>query len=70
MKIGSVVDIKDSEKRLETLQAQLWQALRTKARLERQMDGLDISALYYDRKISDLQHSYDGQYGRIDEIKV
>ena len=69
-KIGSAVDMNDLEKRLEALQAQLRQTLGTKARLERQMDGLDISDPYYDRKISDLQRRYDEQYGRIDEIEV
>ena len=62
-KIGSAVDTNDLEKRLEALQAQLRQTLGTKARLERQMDGLDISDPYYDRKISDLQRRYDEQYG-------
>ena len=69
-KIGSAVDTKDLEKQLETLQAQLRQTLGTKARLERQMDNLDVNDPYYDRKISDLQRRYDEQYGRIDEIEV
>ena len=55
---------------METLQAQLRQTLGTKARLERQMDNLDVNDPYYDRKISDLQRRYDEQYGRIDEIEV
>lgn len=42
------------EKQIEGLQAQLRQALGTKARLERQMDGLDITDKYYDRKIEDI----------------
>ena len=58
------------EKQLEALQAQLRQTLGTKARLERQMDGLDVNDPYYDRKISDLQRRYDEQYGAIDEIEV
>ena len=57
-------------KRLETLQAQLRQTLGTKARLERQMDNLDVNDPYYDRKISDLQRRYDEQYGKIDEVEV
>ena len=69
-KIGSAVDTKDLEKQLETLQAQLRQTLGTKARLERQMDNLDVNDPYYDRKISDLQRRYDEQYGRIDEVEV
>ena len=69
-KIGSAVDTNDLEKQLEALQAQLRQTLGTKARLERQMDGLDVNDPYYDRKISDLQRRYDEQYDRIDEIEV
>ena len=69
-KIGSAVDTNDLEKQLEALQAQLRQTLGTKARLERQMDGLDVNDPYYDRKISDLQRRYDEQYGKIDEIEV
>lgn len=69
-KIGSAVDTADMEKQLETLQAQLRQALGTKSRLERQMDSLDIDDLYYDRKMLDLQRRYDEQYGRIEEIEI
>ena len=69
-KIGSAVDTKDLEKQLEALQTQLRQALGTKARLERQMDSLNVNDPYYDRKISDLQRRYDEQYGKIDEIEV
>lgn len=67
-KIGSTVDTTDMEKQIEGLQVQLRQALGTKTRLERQMDSLDITDKYYDRKILDLQRRYDEQYGRIEEI--
>ena len=69
-KIGSSIDTTDMEKQLEVLQTQLRQALGTKARLERQMDTLDITDPYYDRKILDLQRRYDEQYGTIEEIEV
>ena len=69
-KIGSSIDTTDMEKQLEVLQTQLRQALGTKARLERQMDTLDITDPYYDRKILDLQRRYDEQYGTIGEIEV
>ena len=69
-KIGSSIDTTDMEKQLEVLQIQLRQALGTKARLERQMDTLDITDPYYDRKILDLQRRYDEQYGTIEEIEV
>ena len=69
-KIGSAVDTQDLEKQLETLQVQLRQALGTKTRLERQMDSLDVSDPYYDRKFSDLQRRYDEQYVKVDEIEI
>ena len=69
-KIGSAVDTESMEKQLETLQAQLRQCLGTKSRLERQMDSLDVSDPYYDRKILDLQRRYDEQYGKIEEIEI
>ncbi len=69
-KIGSAVDTADMEKQLEVLQSQLRQALGTKTRLERQMDSLDVTDLYYDRKILDLQRRYDEQYGKVDEIET
>lgn len=69
-KIGTAVDTADMEKQLETLQTQLRQALGTKSRLERQMDTLDVTDPYYDRKILDLQRRYDEQYGKIEEIEI
>ena len=69
-KIGSAVDTQDLEKQLETLQVQLRQVLGTKTRLERQMDSLDVSDPYYDRKFSDLQRRYDEQYVKVDEIEI
>lgn len=49
---------------------QLKQALGVKARLEKQMDSLDISDPHYDRKIADLERRYDEQYGKIEEIET
>ena len=69
-KIGTAVDTADMEKRLEALQTQLRQALGTKSRLERQMDTLDVTDPYYDRKILDLQYRFDEQYGRIEDIEI
>lgn len=69
-KIGSAVDTSDMEKQLEVLQGQLRQTLGTKARLERQMDSLDVNDPYYDRKILDLQRRYDEQYEKIEEIEI
>lgn len=69
-KIGTSVDTEDLEKQLSTLQVQLRQTLDIKARLERQMDTLDINDPYFDRKILDLQRRYDEQYGGIEEIEA
>mgnify|MGYP002512127802 FL=1 len=69
-KIGSAVDTVDMEKQLGTLQGQLRQTLGTKSRLERQMDSLDVSDPYYDRKILDLQRRYDEQYSKIEETEI
>ena len=69
-KIGTSVDTEDLEKQLVALQAQLRQTLGIKARLERQMDTLDINDSYFDRKILDLQRRYDEQYGRIEEVET
>ena len=69
-KIGTSVDTEDLEKQLVALQAQLRQTLGIKARLERQMDTLDINDPYFDRKNLDLQRRYDEQYGRIEEIET
>ena len=69
-KIDTAVDTADMEKQLEALQTQLRQALGTKSQLERQMDTLDVTDPYYDRKILDLQRRYDEQYGRIEEIEI
>lgn len=69
-KIDSAVDTADLEKQVEILQVQLRQAFGTKSRLERQMDSLDVTDPYYDRKILDLQRRYDEQYGKIEEIEI
>lgn len=68
-KIGTSVDTKDLESQLAALQAQLRQTMGIKTRLERQMDTLDIDDPHFDRKVLDLQHRYDEQYGRIEEIE-
>ena len=64
-KIGSSVDTEAMEQELEALRGQIRQALGTKARLERQMDSLDIDDPYYDRKVLDLQRRYDEQYEKV-----
>ena len=69
-KIGNSVNTEDMEKELVVYRGQLKQALGVKARLEKQMDSLDISDPHYDRKIADLERRYDEQYGKIEEIET
>ena len=68
-KIGAVVNTEEHEKKLDTLKAQLRQLLGTKSRLETQMDTLDVTDPYYDRKILDLQRRYDDLYDKIAEVE-
>lgn len=67
-KISSSIDTSELEKQQETLESKRHQAEGTKARLERQMDSLDIGDPYYDQKIADLQRRYDDQYSIISDI--
>ena len=69
-KIGNSVNTEDMEKELVVYRGQLKQALGVKARLEKQMDSLDISDPHYDRKIADLERRYDEQYSKIEEIET
>ena len=66
---GATVDTTDLEKQLSVLNASLHQAETIKTRLEQQMDNLDVTDTYYDKKISDLQRRLDAQYDRIDEVE-
>lgn len=50
------------EKQIEVLQEKHRQAVSAKGRLERQMDNLDDTDPFYNKKISDLQRRYDDQY--------
>lgn len=68
-KIGAVVNTEEHEKKLDTLKGQLRQLLGTKSRLETQMDTLDVTDPYYDRKILDLQRRYDDLYDKIAEVE-
>ena len=66
---GAAVDTTDLKKQLSVLNASLHQAETIKTRLEQQMDNLDVTDTYYDKKISDLQRRLDAQYDRIDEVE-
>lgn len=64
------IELLKLKKELVVYRGQLKQALGVKARLEKQMDSLDISDPHYDRKIADLERRYDEQYGKIEEIET
>ena len=68
-KIGKAVDTSDLEKQLTVQQDKLRQVLGTKTRLEKQMDSLDETDPYFDRKALDLQRRYDDQYELQDQIE-
>ncbi|MBO4839212.1 MAG: recombinase family protein [Lachnospiraceae bacterium] len=68
-KIGKAVDTADLEKQLTVQQEKLRQVLGVKTRLEKQLDSLDESDPYFDRKALDLQRRYDDQYELQDQIE-
>ena len=49
--------------------ANLNQAETIKTRLEKQVDSLDVTNAYSERKINDLQKYLDAQYDIIDETE-
>ena len=69
-KIGTAVDTSEMEERIDALKGQIKQVTGTNTRLEHQMDNLDVSDPYYDKKISDLQRRYDEQYDKAETIEV
>lgn len=57
------------EKELTVNLANLNQAETIKTRLEKQVDSLDVTNAYSERKINDLQKYLDAQYDIIDETE-
>ena len=57
------------EKELTVNLANLKQAETIKTRLEKQVDSLDVTNAYSERKINDLQKYLDAQYDIIDETE-
>ena len=55
------------DKELTVNLANLNQAETIKTRLEKQVDSLDVTNAYSERKINDLQKYLDAQYDIIDE---
>ena len=57
------------DKELTVNLANLYQAETIKTRLEKQVDSLDVTNAYSERKINDLQKYLDAQYDIIDETE-
>ncbi|MBQ9824608.1 MAG: hypothetical protein IJM63_08925 [Solobacterium sp.] len=68
-RIGKAIDTSDLEKQLTVQQDKLRLVLGTKTRLEKQLDSLDESDPYFDKKALDLQRRYDDQYELQDQIE-
>ena len=57
------------DKELTVNLANLNQAETIRTRLEKQLDSLDVTNAYSERKINDLQKYLDAQYDIIDETE-
>ena len=68
-KINTRIDTGELEQEIENLRKQLRQVLRAKNKLAQQMDSLDVTDRYYDRKYQDMQDRLDHFYDQIDEIE-
>ena len=68
-KINTRIDTGELEQEIENLRKQLRQVLGAKNKLAQQMDSLDVTDRYYDRKYQDMQDSLDHFYDQIDEIE-
>lgn len=54
-KINTRIDTGELEQEIENLRKQLRQVLGAKNKLAQQMDSLDVTDRYYDRKYQDMQ---------------
>ena len=68
-RINSKIDTKELDKELENLQKALRQAVVSKDKLGLQMDTLDTSDKFYDRKYEDMQDRLDRMYEEIGNIE-
>lgn len=68
-KINSKIDTKELDKELENLQKALRQAVVSKDKLGLQMDTLDTSDKFYNRKYEDMQGRLDRMYEKIGNIE-
>ncbi len=68
-KIGSKIDCSELESELENLEKKLRQINKAKEKIGQQMDTLDVTDKYYDRKYEDLQKRFDNMYVQIEAIE-
>ena len=69
-KIGARIDTDELETKLEQLRKKLRQLNGAKSKLGQQMDSLDISDKYYDRKYQDMEERLYKLYEEIDSVEV
>ena len=68
-KIGAQIDTKELEAELTQLHKQLKQLNGAKTKLGQQMDSLDITDKYYDRKYQDMENRLYQFYEKIDSVE-
>ena len=68
-KIGAQIDTKELEAELTQLHKQLKQLNGAKNKLGQQMDSLDITDKYYDRKYQDMENRLYQFYDKIDSVE-
>ena len=69
-KIGARIDTDELETELEQLRKKLRQLNGAKSKLGQQMDSLDISDKYYDRKYQDMEERLYKLYEEIDSVET
>ena len=68
-KIGERINTDELETELENLNKKLRQLNGAKAKLGQQMDGLDITDRFYDRKYQDMEERLSGLYEEIEAVE-
>jgi len=68
-KIGSKIDCSELESELDVLEKKLRQLNTAKEKIGQQMDTLDVTDRFYDKKYEDLQKRFDNMYDQIAEAE-
>lgn len=68
-KIGAKVDTGELEAEREALEKKLRQLQGAKTKLGKQIDALDVTDRYYDRKYDDMQFRLDSLYDEIEAVE-